>query len=195
MGRSVMAPTYRERYADCNGAVADQFCFADQLDGRDRLNQSLYLWSKSVLPNYILVLLGDRMEMAHSVEGRLPFLDHHVVEYICKLPVDLKIRGETEKYILRKAVRPVTTETAYLRRKKAFVSPRATGRLNGRFYQFLQDTLRGPALRSVPFYDPKAVVGLLDALPGMSPEDRILWDPLLTSILSASVLQARYHLG
>lgn len=44
------------------------------LDGRDPLNKSMFVWSKSVLPNYILNLLGDRMEMAHSVEGRVPFL-------------------------------------------------------------------------------------------------------------------------
>ncbi len=53
-----------------------------QLAGREPVNQSLYLWSKAVLPNYILAVLGDRMEMAHSVEGRVPFLDHHVVELV-----------------------------------------------------------------------------------------------------------------
>jgi len=53
-----------------------------QLAGRAPLNQSLYLWAKTALPNYILTMLGDRMEMAHSIEGRVPFLDHHVVEVI-----------------------------------------------------------------------------------------------------------------
>src|SRR5262249_37437673 len=55
---------------------------AGQLTGRAPVNQSLYLWSKVALPNYILAVLGDRMEMAHSVEGRVPFLDHHVVELV-----------------------------------------------------------------------------------------------------------------
>src|SRR5262249_17009173 len=44
-----------------------------QRAGREPVNQSLYLWSKVALPNYILAVLGDRMEMAHSVEGRVPF--------------------------------------------------------------------------------------------------------------------------
>ncbi len=70
------------------------------------MNQSLYIWAKTMLPNYILSNLGDRMEMAHSVEGRLPFLDHHVVEEAARMPVAMKIHGMTEKYVLREAARP-----------------------------------------------------------------------------------------
>src|SRR5262249_9397495 len=73
---------------------------AGQLVGRDPLNQSLYLWSKTRLPNYLLTLLGDRMEMAHSIEGRVPFLDHRLIEVIRSQPVTQKIRGTTQKYVL-----------------------------------------------------------------------------------------------
>ena len=66
-----------------------------QLAGRHPVNQALYIWGKTMLPNYILSNLGDRMEMAHSVEGRLPFLDHHVVEEAARMPVSMKIRGMT----------------------------------------------------------------------------------------------------
>ena len=91
-----------------------------QLTGRAPVNQSLYLWSKTQLPNYILTVLGDRMEMAHSIEGRVPFLDHHVVELVRSLPVAQKIRGMTEKYVLREAARPVLTDTVYRRQKHPF---------------------------------------------------------------------------
>ena len=92
-----------------------------QLAGRAPLDQSLYLWSKVVLPNYVLTFLGDRMEMAHSVEGRVPFLDHHVVELCRDLPVRQKIRGMIEKYVLREAARPVLTATVYGRHKHPFL--------------------------------------------------------------------------
>jgi asparagine synthetase B (glutamine-hydrolysing) len=46
-------------------------------------------------------MLGDRMEMAHSIEGRVPFLDHKLVEVIRSQPVNQKIRGMTKKYVLR----------------------------------------------------------------------------------------------
>ena len=80
-----------------------------QLTGREPVHQSLYLWSKTILPNYLLRLLGDGMEMAHSVEGRLPFLDHEVVELVRNFPVSYKIRGLTEKLALREAAKPFIT--------------------------------------------------------------------------------------
>jgi asparagine synthase (glutamine-hydrolysing) len=81
------------------------------LTGRDPLNKSLFIWAKSFLPNYILNLLGDRMEMTHSIEGRVPFLDHYVVEVLGRVPVSLKIRGLTEKYLLREAAKPFISDT------------------------------------------------------------------------------------
>jgi len=69
----------RERLnAELHALLAD-LDVRGQLTGIDPVHQSLYLWSKTMLPNYILTVLGDRMEMANSIEGRVPFLDHHVV--------------------------------------------------------------------------------------------------------------------
>jgi asparagine synthase (glutamine-hydrolysing) len=175
--------------------------FLDSLDvpgvlaGRDPLNKSLFVWAKSFLPNYILNLLGDRMEMAHSIEGRVPFLDHHVVECVCRAPVSFKIRGLTEKYLLREAAKPVITETVYHRQKHPFLSPPVTTVPGERFHEMLQDTLRGAALASVPFYDQKKVIALVDRLPGMSNADRVGWDPVLMSVLSACVIQERFGLN
>jgi asparagine synthase (glutamine-hydrolysing) len=64
-----------------------------------------------------------------------------------------------------------------------------------RFHQMLQDTLRGDGLASIPFYNQKKVVALLDELPAMSNPDRVGWDPVLMSILSACVLQQRFKLN
>jgi asparagine synthase (glutamine-hydrolysing) len=170
----------------------DEFDIPGVLNGRDPLNKSLFVWAKSFLPGYILNLLGDRMEMAHSIEGRVPFLDHCVVECLGRVPVSLKIRGLTEKYLLREAAKPVITKTVYHRQKHPFLSPPATNAPTGEFHRMLQDTLRGPVLASLPFYDQRKVVGLLDALPGMPEGDRVAWDPVLTSILSACMIQDRF---
>jgi asparagine synthase (glutamine-hydrolysing) len=120
------------------------------------------------------------MEMAHSVEGRVPFLDHHVVECVCRAPVCLKIRGVTEKYLLREAAKPLITETVYRRQKHPFLSPPVTAVPAEGFYQMMQDVLRG---------------SVLDELSAMSEVERVCWDPILMSVLSACVLQERFRLG
>ena len=138
-----------------------------QMKGRDVINQSLYVWAKTMLPNYILSNLGDRMEMAHSVEGRLPFLDHHLVEAVARMPVSMKINGMTEKWVLREAARPAITETVYRRQKHPFMSPPAAVQEGGKLFTMLQDTLRSGMLDGPGIYDREKVVRLLDAVPSM----------------------------
>jgi asparagine synthase (glutamine-hydrolysing) len=166
-----------------------------QLSKRDPLNQSLYLWSKTLLPNYILTVLGDRMEMAHSIEGRVPFLDHHLVELIRSQPVNQKIRGMTEKYVLREAVRDVITDTVYRRQKHPFLSPPAALSPEDTFQTFVQDTLRGPVLASIPYINQKEVVNLLDRLPSMGNGAHTAYDPVLMILVSMCVLHDRFHLA
>ena len=163
-----------------------------QLTGRHPVRQSMYLWSRSVLPNFILSVLGDRMEMAHSVEGRLPFLDHHVVELSRRLPMDRLIRGTVEKHVLREVARPVVTDTIYRRQKHPFFAPPALG---GPLHELLQDTLRGPALRAVPFFDQRRVTGLLDALPGLDDATRTAVDAPLLVMLSTCLMHRRFGLS
>ena len=166
-----------------------------QLSGRDPLHQSLYLWAKTGLPSYILTMLGDRMEMAHSVEGRVPFLDHHLVEVICSQPVNQKIRGMTEKYILREAVRDVITDTVYRRQKHPFLSPPATLDPDKKLGVFVQDTLRGPVMASLPFFDQKRVIRLLDGLGKMDEGAQVANDQVLMLLTSVCVLQQGFNLS
>jgi asparagine synthase (glutamine-hydrolysing) len=166
-----------------------------QLIGRSAVHQSLYLWSKTMLPGYILTMLGDRMEMAHSIEGRVPFLDHHVVEMIRSQPVSLKIRGMTEKYVLREAARDVITDTVYRRQKHPFMSPPATLNPKAKLHDLVQDRLRGSALASIPFFDQRKVIGLLDRLAGMDEASRVANDQILMFLTSACVLQERFRLA
>jgi asparagine synthase (glutamine-hydrolysing) len=108
------------------------------LDGRIRdlmnlkwhpLHTSLYIWTKCALAKGLLTVLGDRCEMAHSVEGRQPFLDHRLTEYAMSLPPSMKIRWDpetrtfSEKWILKEAVKPYITEELYARKKHPFSAP------------------------------------------------------------------------
>ena len=165
-----------------------------QLAGREPVHQSLYLWSKTVLPNYVLTLLGDRMEMAHSIEGRVPFLDHHVVEVIRSQPVNQKIRGMTEKYVLREAARDVITDTIYRRQKHPFLTPPATLNPEQKLATLVQDTLRGPELAAIPFFDQRKVISLLDGISKMDEGSRVVFDQVLMLLTSACILQKGFGL-
>ena len=176
-------------------AMLDSVDIPRQLQGRAPVHQSLYLWGKTLLPSYILTVLGDRMEMSHSVEGRVPFLDHYVVELLCAMPLRQKIRGATEKFVLREATKNVITDTVYRRQKHPFLSPPATLDPSGRFNEMMQDTLRGPLLASLPYFDQSSVAALLDRLPTMDSGERTTTDQVLMLILSACALQDRYHLA
>lgn len=167
---------------------------ASRLQGRDPVHQAQYLWAKSVLPMFILCVLGDRMEMAHSIEGRVPFLDHHVAELAVRTPVHQKIRGMVEKHVLREAARPVLTETVYRRQKHPFFAPPATTTPGTRMYELAQDTLRS-ATPAVPFYDPGAVAALLDRIPAMDAAARSALDPVVVSMLSVALLQRGFGLS
>lgn len=134
------------------------------------------------------------MEMAHSIEGRVPFLDHHLVELMRSQPVTQKIRGATQKYVLRESVRNVITDTVYRRHKHPFLSPPATLNQQSRFNILLQDTLRSPILSSMPFFDRPKVLNLLDNLNKMDEPSRVANDQVLMTLLSACVLHHRFQL-
>ena len=166
-----------------------------QLQGRAPVNQALYLWAKTLLPGYILTVLGDRIEMAHSVEGRVPFLDHEVVELLRSMPVGQKIRGMTEKYVLREAARQVLTDTVYRRQKHPFLSPPATLNPQDRLHDMVQDALRGSALQRLPFFDQGEIVRLLDRVPSLQPGEQVAVDQILMILTSACVLGERFGLA
>ena len=78
-------------------SALDRLPIAQRVAGRDHLNQMLYINAKTVLPNFILNYLADRMEMAHSIEGRVPFLDHHVAEAAARVPVHNESQGNSRE--------------------------------------------------------------------------------------------------
>ena len=122
----VLAPEFLARLQGHDAAAA----LSERLDrpemaGLPPLAATQYVLFKTDLVGYILNVLGDRAEMAHSVEGRLPFLDHHLVEYVGSLPSDLLARNRCTKWLLRESVRDLLPASILQRRKKQFLSPSA----------------------------------------------------------------------
>src|SRR5215472_15969094 len=129
----------------------------ERVAGRDPLNQALYLWSRIHLPNFILTFLSDRMEMAHSIEGRVPFLDHEVAEYAAGIPIHMKVNGMREKHVLREAARDVLIEPDYNRAKHPFSTPPVKIGQNDAMLAFFGDIFGSSMLREQPIFDVGAV--------------------------------------
>ncbi len=172
----------------------DRLPLAARVFGRDRLHQALYLNSKFQLPNFILTFLGDRMEMAHSVEGRVPFLDHHVAEYAANIPIDMKIRGIREKYVLREATKDCLIEAVYNREKHPFTAPPAQ-REDDPMMEFFTDTLNSKALDDQPIYDPVKARSLLDAWRSAPQDQRIKVEGIMHRVVSTTVLHQRFGMS
>jgi asparagine synthase (glutamine-hydrolysing) len=171
----------------------DGIDIAGRLDGRDPVNQSLWLWNQALFVNYVLTVLGDRMEMAHSIEGRVPFLDHRVTEFAAGLRIDQKIRGTREKYVLREACRDVLIPEVYERQKHPFMSPPAR-QGDDAMAGFVQDTLRSSTLHTQPFFDTALVRSLLDEVPKLDPDARAVAEAPLLNVVSTCLLQQRFGL-
>jgi asparagine synthase (glutamine-hydrolysing) len=93
----------------------------EQTDARSLLDRLLYADIKTYL--HELLMKQDQMSMATSLESRVPFLDHKLVEFTCSLPERLKLRGGTTKYILREAMKGVLPEAILSRSKMGFPVP------------------------------------------------------------------------
>lgn len=92
------------------------------LEGLHPLNQSLYIEAKTRLPGWIL-WKSDRLSMAHSVEARVPFVDHRLYEFAARMPPEYKLRGMDEKYVLKQVARPNLPPHPADHKKRAFYTP------------------------------------------------------------------------
>jgi asparagine synthase (glutamine-hydrolysing) len=122
----IVAPDRRRELVDYSpGAAIAAKLDREAMAGRHPLDVAQYVWIKTMLEGQILTWGGDRVDMAHSLEARPAFLDHHLAEYAATIPPHHRIRGAREKHVLREAVRGVLPKVLYEREKFAFMAPPA----------------------------------------------------------------------
>ncbi len=118
------------------------------------LRRSQYLEMKTLLEGYLLSSQGDRMSMAHGVEGRYPFLDPLLVEWALHLPAEWKLSGYDQKHILKDAFREIIPEAIANRPKRPYMAPDLEA--------FIRDGR--PTERTMRFLDPGIIAeyGIFD---------------------------------
>ncbi|KAI4197332.1 MAG: hypothetical protein LQ350_006001 [Teloschistes chrysophthalmus] len=162
-----MPPIALAPWTSCFRCPLPQVTMIENIDERTRnlmrtkwhpLHGAQYLWNKTALPNMLLTNLSDRTEMSHSVEGRVPFLDHNLMEYVNNLPPSIKLRYDpetdsvTEKWILRQASRPFITDELYTRKKHPYTAP-VVFAVGGPMHQLMTKLITQENVEALGFVD------------------------------------------
>ena len=149
-----------------DGATVGKVKYPPDFDDWDALSQAQYLESTIFLPQYLLSSQGDRVAMAHSVEGRFPFLDYRVVEFCAALPPALRLNGLVEKYLLRRIARKWLPDEIWKRRKRPYRAPihRSFVREDGSTPDYVEELLSPSSLKAAGLFNPEAVQQLLTKL-------------------------------
>jgi asparagine synthase (glutamine-hydrolysing) len=122
MQRDLLTPEALERAGGSIEPYRDMRRYFDTGDARSLLNRMLYADTKTYL--HELLMKQDQMSMAASIESRVPFLDHKLVEFSARLPERLKLRrGWTTKYILRRSMKDLLPAPILSRKKMGFPVP------------------------------------------------------------------------
>jgi asparagine synthase (glutamine-hydrolysing) len=133
-------------------------------------NELLLTDMQLVLPNDMLRKV-DLMSMAHGLEVRVPFLDHHIVDYVFGLPVSSKINPYIRKRILQDAFRDLLPAELYNRPKKGFEVPLLKWFKGGLKSLITDDLLSDRFVEQQNIFDPKAVSALKKQLFSINPGD------------------------
>lgn len=125
------------------------------------LSQSQYLEMTTFLAPYLLSSQGDRVSMAHSVEGRFPFLDYRVVEFCNRLPDSLKLRGLTEKWLLRQLASKLLPPEIWQRRKRPYRAPISRSFFHAHSPAYVRELLSESAIKQAGLFNPSAIAQLV----------------------------------
>ena len=106
----------------------------------------------------------DKNTMAHSLEYRLPFLDHRLIELAFTMPAHLKINGKTDKFIERRLADKVFPPHIARRKKIPFYLPVEYFLEQPQFKALVRETLNADAVRARGYFDPKRVTWLIEQM-------------------------------
>ena len=130
----------------------------EQANATSLLDRLLYVDIKTYLQE--LLMKQDQMSMATSVESRVPFLDHKLVEFSCSLPDRLKLRGGTTKYILRQAMKQVLPPSILARPKMGFPVPIGAW-FRGQYSSIVDEYVLSERARARGLFEPEFVRSLV----------------------------------
>jgi len=147
-------------------------------DSKDTLSLLQYLDLKTYLVGDILTKV-DRASMAHSLEVRVPFLDHEFAQWAVKIPTKYKLKNGVGKFVLKKSMEPYLPNDVLYRDKMGFRVPLAQW-FKGPLKQKLRDALLSDAMKSSNIFDMKHIEKLINEhQSGIREHSAVLWTLLM----------------
>jgi len=160
--KSLLSPAVTAELAGYDSLAALEAMLPAAYSGWDPFTRAQYLEARYLLPGYILSSQGDRVAMAHSVEGRFPFLDHRIAEFAARLPARLKMKALNEKYLLKRCARRLVPESVLKRPKQPYRAPDARSFFCAAAPDYVDELLSPARLRKDGIFNPDAVQKLVE---------------------------------
>jgi asparagine synthase (glutamine-hydrolysing) len=156
------------------------------------LARAQYLEMRTLLSGYLLSAQGDRASMAHSVEGRYPFLDREVVRCASRMPDAHKLRVLDEKHVLKRLAAHLVPREILERSKQPYRAPDALS-FFGRGSHAADGLLAEPSLREAGLFDPLSVSRLVAKCRRTSAEGATLTNADNMALVGVLSTQALWH--
>jgi asparagine synthase (glutamine-hydrolysing) len=161
MKRQLFGPGLKSRLAvDEYGSKEALRRLQSDVDGLDPLTQMLYIDTRASLPDDLL-MVGDKMSMANSLEARVPFLDYRLIEFIECLPPSLKLNKLTGKYLHKRALEKWLPKEVVWRKKKGFANP-VEHWFRNRMRPFVEDCLLSKDSGIAEYFDQGYISRMLE---------------------------------
>ena len=171
MQAKLFSRSTRERISDLNPFTA-QNALLDRCDSDDVLDKLLYADTKTYL--HELLMKQDQMSMAASIESRVPFLDHKLVEFSARMPRDMKLNDGTTKWVLREAMKGILPAEILNRPKMGFPVPVGNW-FRGEFKHIVDEYVLGQRAAARGIFDPAFVRSLVAEHNAGENHDERLW--------------------
>ncbi len=183
MQASLFSAETRSRIQDLD-PYTRQNRWIEKVDAEDTLDKLLYADTKTYL--HELLMKQDQMSMAASIESRVPFLDHKLVEFTARMPHEMKLRGGTTKWILREAMKGILPDEIIHRKKMGFPVPVGNW-FRGPFKHIIDEYVVGSRAMDRGIFDPGYVSSLVARHNAGENHDERLW-----SLLNFEIWQRRF---
>ncbi|MGV3610693.1 MAG: asparagine synthase (glutamine-hydrolyzing) [Fluviicola sp.] len=138
------------------GALYRPFIDTSKIIGRNKVHQRSYIDFKMRISDHLLSDHGDRVAFANSVEGRYPFLDKDLVEFVTTVPSEYKLRGMEEKYILKQIAADYIPQSIINREKFSFVAPGCQYLLQNKV-EWVMDMLSYAQIKNEGYFNPDVI--------------------------------------